>query len=137
MDKIIDYIKEELMCYEEMLLLSKRQMDAIINGNEDILMEIIKEKEILIEKAKGIDKNLSDIINKEKGVIDNSANILLKKIETNLNEINNIENECRELVANRIKDISNKMNELRTGRQIASIYLKKSVYTPKFISTKK
>ncbi len=134
---IINHLREELNCYEDILLLSKRQKDAIVNGNEDILMEIIKEKEILIEKIKEIDRNLGNVINKEKGVLDNSADILLKKLETNLNEINKIENECRELVTNRMKDISHKMKELRIGKQIANIYLEKSIYTPKFINMKK
>lgn len=138
MNKLIfNYLREELNYYEEILLLSKRQKDAIVNGNEDILMEIIKEKEILIEKVKEIDKNLDNVINKEKGVLDNSADMLLRKLETNLNEINKIENECREFVANRMKDISHKMKELKTGKQIASIYLEKSIYTPKFINMKK
>lgn len=134
---IFNYLREELNCYKEILSLSKRQKDAIVNGNEDILMEIIKEKEILIEKAKEIDKNLGNVINEKKGVLDNSADVLLRKLETNLNEINKIENECRELVVNRMKDISHKMKELRIGKQIAGIYLEKSIYTPKFINMKK
>lgn len=134
---IFNYLREELNCYEEILSLAKRQKDAIVNGNEDILLEIIKEKEILIEKAKELDKNLGNVINKEKGVLDNSADMLLRKLETNLNEINNIENECREFIINRMKDISHKMKELRIGKQIASIYLEKSIYTPKFINMKK
>ena len=134
---IFNYLREELNCYEEILSLANRQKDAIVNDNENILMEIIKEKEILIEKAKEIDKNLGNVINKKKGVLDNSADMLLRKLETNLNEINKIENECRELVANRMKDISHKMKELRIGKQIAGIYLEKSIYTPKFINMKK
>lgn len=134
---IFNYLREELNCYEEILSLAKRQKDAIVNGNEDILLEIIKEKEILIEKAKELDKNLGNVINKEKGVLDNSADMLLRKLETNLNEINNIENECREFIVNRMKDISHKMKELRIGKQIAGIYLEKSIYTPKFINMKK
>ncbi|MEK7846457.1 MAG: flagellar export chaperone FlgN [Nitrospinota bacterium] len=134
---IFNYLREELNCYEEILSLAKRQKDAIVNGNEDILLEIIKEKEILIEKAKELDKNLGNVINKEKGVLDNSADMLLRKLETNLNEINNIENECREFIVNRIKEISHKMKELRIGKQIAGIYLEKSIYTPKFINMKK
>ncbi|MBI3584284.1 MAG: flagellar export chaperone FlgN [Nitrospinae bacterium] len=134
---IFNYLREELNCYEEILSLSNRQKDAIVNVNEDILMEIIKEKDILIEEVKEIDKNLGNVINKKKGVFDNSADMLLKKIEASLNEINKIENECREIVANRMKDISHKMKELRTGKQIANIYLEKSIYTPKFINMKK
>ena len=134
---IFNYLREELNCYEEILSLANRQKDAIVNDNENILMEIIKEKEILIEKAKEIDKNLGNVINKKKGVLDNSADMLLRKLETNLNEINKIENECRELVANRMKDISHKMKELSAGKQIASLYLEKRIYTPKFINMKK
>lgn len=134
---IFNYLREELNCYEEILSLSKKQRDAIVNGNEDILIEIIKEKGILIEKVKEIDKNLGNVINKENGVLDNSADMLMKRLETNLNEINKIEDECRKIIANRMKDISHKMKELSTGKQIASLYLEKSIYTPKFINMKK
>lgn len=132
---IINYLREELNCYEEILSLSNRQRDAIATGSENALIEIIKEKEMLIEKIKEIDKNLGNI--KENGVLNDSADIALKKLENILNEISKIENECRELVANRMKDISHKMKELKAGKQIASIYLEKSIYTPKFINMKK
>jgi phage-related protein len=132
---IINYLREELNCYEEILSLSNRQRDAIATGNEDALIEIIKEKEMLIEKIKEIDKNLGNI--KENGVLNDLADITLKKLESILNEISKIENECRELIANRMKDISHKMKELKAGKQIASIYLEKGIYTPKFINMKK
>lgn len=131
-ESIINYLKEELNCYEAILSLTRRQRDALKNGNT--IEGIIKEKDILIDKVKEIDKNIGQL---PAVGYQPSVKNLTEKIESVLNETVEIENECRKIIANSMLDLSNEIKGLDKGRQMARGYSEKSIYTPKFINTKR
>ncbi len=130
---IINYLKEELDCYEAILSLTRRQRDALIKGKDNAIGEIIKEKDILINKVKEIDKNIERL---SAVGYQPSVKSLMEKIETILRETVEIENECRRIIVNNMNSLSNDIKGLGKGKQIARGYSEKGIYTPKFIRTK-
>ncbi|MBI3813971.1 MAG: flagellar export chaperone FlgN [Nitrospinae bacterium] len=133
---MINYLKEELNCYEAILSLTRRQRDALINGRENTIEGIIKEKDILIDKVKEIDKNINLEVRSRESGVGSQIKALTKKIESILSETVEIENECRGIIANNMTSLSNEIKVLDKGRQIARGYSEKGIYTPKFIRTK-
>jgi flagellar biosynthesis/type III secretory pathway chaperone len=131
---IINYLKEEENCYKEILSLSKRQKDALINNKGNILDGIIKEKDMWIDKVKQIDDNLIHVINKNN--LNNSYEWFIKKIESVLNEIIKIENECRTFIVNNMADMTDEIKNMNRGKQVARLYSTKGIYTPKFINAR-
>jgi hypothetical protein len=135
-ESIVNYLKEELNCYEAILSLTRRQRDALINGRDNTIEGIIKEKDIWIDKVKEIDKNINlEVRSRELGV-GSRMEELTKKIEAILSEAVEIENECRGIIANSMTNLSKEIKVLDKGRQIARGYSEKGIYTPKFIRTK-
>jgi len=123
---IINNLKKEKSCFEDLIVKIGKQKQAIEDKDGERVLEIIKEKNILIEVFQNIEEEVAvqikllsqdDILSLEK-----EGEPLKQSLEKLLETIVSMEDECEKDIGFKMQEIEKKIIGLQKGKKIGKGY---------------
>ena len=123
---IINNLKKEKSCFEDLIVKIGKQKKAIEDKDGERVLEIIKEKNILIEVFQNIEEEVAvqikllsqdDILSLEK-----EGESLKQSLEKLLETIVSMEDECEKDIGLKMQEIEKRIIGLQEGKKIGKGY---------------
>jgi hypothetical protein len=129
-DKIIEYLRKELVLYESIYKLTVRQKDSVQANDTDMLMGILNQKQKYIQRIDLVQHDLVEVTRRWSEVRDNVARPrrdlieeLTGKVKARLSDIILLEKENISLVQVRKETLEIRMQRNRAGKNTINHYL--------------
>ncbi|MBT5469533.1 MAG: hypothetical protein HOK41_02920 [Nitrospina sp.] len=124
--KIKEILKNKLSLLEELSGQMKRQVQAIDGNDEPSLTQILNEKETVIESLvkddEELEKHVALLGEKSRAAIAKNLKELGAQIETAIEKIVEVENDCEKKLINEKQGLYEKMKSMKTGRTLLKGY---------------
>ena len=123
---ILNNLEEEKSCFKELMAKLKEQKTAIESQNQERVLQIIEEKSVLIEKFKkleeAIETQLRLLSTKEMEGLAQDGGVLKESLESLLETIIRMEEECEEQISSKMRDVEKRILGLQEGKKIGEGY---------------
>ena len=124
--KIKEILKNKLSLLEELSGQMKRQVQAIDGNDEPSLTQILNEKETVIESLvkddEELEKHVALLGEKSRAAIAKNLKELGAQIETAIEKIVEVDNDCEKKLINEKQGLYEKMKSMKTGRTLLKGY---------------
>ena len=123
---ILNNLEEEKSCFKELMAKLKEQRTAIESQNQERVLQIIEEKSILVEKFKkleeAVETQLQLLSPKDMEGLAQDGAMLKESLESLLETIIRIEEECEEQIGSKMRDVEKRILGLQEGKKIGEGY---------------
>ena len=123
---IINNLKKEKSCFEDLIIKIGEQKKAIEDKDGERVLEIIKEKNILIEMFQNIEEEVAIQIKllsqDDIQDLENEGELLKQSLEKLLETIVSMEDECEKDIGFKMQEIEKKIIGLQKGKKIGKGY---------------
>jgi len=123
---IINNLKKEKSCFEDLVIKIGEQKKAIEDKDGERVLEIIKEKNILIEMFQNVEEEVAIQIKllsqDDIQDLENEGELLKQSLEKLLETIISMEDECEKDIGFKMQEIEKKINGLQKGKKIGKGY---------------
>lgn len=124
---LVKLLQDKKICLDDMLVLSERETDAIVNREEIELTSILDKKDYLIDKIDVIDLDFKNTVNKQL-LEDEKLSSVLSEINVLLNEIKSIDDENNKKLQVAIDEMKLNLKDVRKGKRAMSNYSNSDPY---------
>ncbi len=97
-EQLIQFLNEQLTCYQALLGLAKQQKDAIVKNDDEQLFKIVDKKNPFVKKVYELDQQFTNVSNslseKEKDLLSKNGEDIKKRIVSSIESLITIEEEC-------------------------------------------
>ena len=123
---IINNLKKEKSCFENLIIKIGEQKKAIEDKDGERVLEIIKEKNILIAVFQNIEEEVAIQIKllsqRDIQGLEKEGELLKQSLEKLLETIVSMEDECEKDIGFKMQEIEKKINGLQKGKKIGKGY---------------
>ena len=123
---IINNLKKEKSCFEDLIIKIGEQKKAIEDKDGERVLEIIKEKNTLIEMFQNIEEEVAIQIKllsqDDIQDLENEGELLKQSLEKLLETIVSMEDECEKDIGFKMQEIEKKIIGLQKGKKIGKGY---------------
>ena len=123
---IINNLKKEKSCFEDLVIKIGEQKKAIEDKDGERVLEIIKEKNILIEMFQNIEEEVAIQIKllsqDDIQDLENEGELLKQSLEKLLKTIVSMEDECEKDIGFKMQEIEKRIIGLQKGKKIGKGY---------------
>ena len=123
---IINNLKKEKSCFEDLIIKIGEQKKAIEDKDGERVLEIIKEKNILIAVFQNIEEEVAIQIKllsqRDIQGLEKEGELLKQSLEKLLETIVSMEDECEKDIGFKMQEIEKKINGLQKGKKIGKGY---------------
>ena len=123
---IINNLKKEKSCFEDLIIKIGEQKKAIKDKDGERVLEIIKEKNILIAVFQNIEEEVAIQIKllsqRDIQGLEKEGELLKQSLEKLLETIVSMEDECEKDIGFKMQEIEGKINGLQKGKKIGKGY---------------
>ena len=123
---IINNLKKEKSCFEDLVIKIGEQKKAIEDKDGERVLEIIKEKNILIEMFQNIEEEVAIQIKllsqDDIQDLENEGELLKQSLEKLLETIVSMEDECEKDIGFKMQEIEKRIIGLQKGKKIGKGY---------------
>ena len=123
---ILNNLEEEESCFSDLMIKLSEQKKAIESQNEERVLQIIKEKSALIEKFKNLENEVETHLQllspKDMEDLAQEGRVLKESIESLLEKIIRLEEECEKGISSKMQDIGKRILGLQKGKKIGEGY---------------
>ena len=123
---IINNLKNEKSCFEDLIVKIGEQKKAIEDKDGERVLEIIKEKNILIEVFQNIEEEVAIQIKllsqDDIQDLENEGELLKQSLEKLLETIVSMEDECEKDIGFKMQEIEKRIIGLQKGKKIGKGY---------------
>ena len=123
---IINNLKKEKSCFEDLVIKIGEQKKAIEDKDGERVLEIIKEKNTLIEMFQNIEEEVAIQIKllsqDDIQGLEEEGELLKQSLEKLLETIISMEDECEKDIGFKMQEIEKKINGLQKGKKIGKGY---------------
>ena len=123
---IINNLKKEKSCFENLVIKIGEQKKAIEDKDGERVLEVIKEKNILIAVFQNIEEEVAIQIKllsqRDIQGLEKEGELLKQSLEKLLETIVSMEDECEKDIGFKMQEIEKKINGLQKGKKIGKGY---------------
>lgn len=123
---ILNNLKEEQSCFKDLIVKLKEQKKAIEVEDEERVLQIIEEKNVLIEVFQKLEAEVeTQLQSLSPGDIQGLAQegeALKESIESLLETIIRMEEECEKEISSKMQEVGKKILKLQPGKKIGQGY---------------
>lgn len=132
--KILKILDEQISLYQSILKISYEQTEAIKDNNSEKILELVEEKERLIESVKRLDSSEFSYKNISRKYCEDLPDSVWAEVEDRLDELYRIlnslavlEEENHKSISKKVSGVRTNMETLRRGQAAYRTYVKRNV----------
>ena len=123
---ILNNLEDEKSCFKDLVVKLSEQEKAIESQNEERVLQVIEEKEALIEKFKKLEEKVETQLQllspKDMEGLAQDGRMLKESLESLLETIIRMEEECEEQISSKMRDVEKRILGLQEGKKIGEGY---------------